>query len=173
MDDYKHTFHRFHGYIDLGFIKNGSVLIEIEGERWTGTFNNRVSQAADRDSLISASPVLGRLNVFDGIGTEVGLGVSISDEDDELVQVFYKIGLPYGTWLSASNRHFIEPDRKLYNSSDDWYWIDECFEANLNLGQCFLSSICVALEYQDEAQERTNDDHYQFGGSGLEIGNYF
>ena len=30
MDDYKHTFNRFHGYIDLGFIKNGSVLIEIE-----------------------------------------------------------------------------------------------------------------------------------------------
>ena len=84
--------------------------------------------------------------MFDGIGTEVGLGVSISDEDDELVQVFYKIGLPYGKWLSASNRHFIETDRKLYNSSDDWYWIDECFEANLNLGPCFLSSICVALE---------------------------
>ena len=173
MDNYKHSFHRFHGYIDLGFIDNASALIEIEGERWTGTFNNRVSRSADKDSLLSASVILGRLNVFDGNGTEVGLGVSISDEDDKLVQVVYKTGLRYGTWLSASYRHFIETDRKLYNSSDGWYWSDEGFEANLKLGKCFLSSICVALEYQDEAQERTNDDRYRFGGPGLEVGYYF
>ena len=173
MDNYKHTFHRFHGYLDLGFIKNASALIEIEGERWTGTFNNRASRSADKDSLVSASLVLGRLNVYDASGVEVGLGISISDEDDKLVQVLYKTGLPYGTWLSASYRHFIETDRKLYNSSDGWYWSDEGFEADLKLGKCFLSSICVALEYQDEARERTNNDHYQYSGPGLEIGYYF